>query len=278
MFDRAFKRVNIFVDFKTELVEESSKNAEAEVMEQESSKRAGTKLEQESSKKQKIDDDKDTTELKQLVKIIPDEKRVAIDAIPLVVKPPSIVDWKIQKEEKKSYYKIIRANGSLEIYLVFNHMLKDFNREDRASMDTSIQRLPIYILKAVPTDCSDSPICLEEFCIGQESTKIINSSSTPARALVQAMVSAPQPSIVLSVHVQAGQTPPLWQYFGTLLTKGKLNAFESLELSHLVNQNKKNMLEKWLAEDKMECSKELRDLVKVYNINVWVPMNRSLTP
>nr|GEV02072.1 hypothetical protein [Tanacetum cinerariifolium] len=48
----------------TELVEESSKKAKAEVMEQESYKRAGTELEQESVKKQKIDDDKDTAELK----------------------------------------------------------------------------------------------------------------------------------------------------------------------------------------------------------------------
>nr|GEZ64608.1 hypothetical protein [Tanacetum cinerariifolium] len=51
MFDRAFKRVSTFVDYKTELVEESSKKAKAEVMEQESSKRACTELEQESSKK-----------------------------------------------------------------------------------------------------------------------------------------------------------------------------------------------------------------------------------
>ncbi|KAH0891067.1 hypothetical protein HID58_053496 [Brassica napus] len=67
-----------------------------------------------------------------------------------------------------------------------------------------------------------------------------------------------------SVPVQAGQTPPLLQYFGTLLTKGKLNSYESLELSRLVvNQNKKNLLENWLAEDKLECSEELGDLVKV---------------
>lgn len=71
-------------------------------------------------------------------------------------------------------------------------------------------------------------------------------------------------SYLQSVPVQAGQTPPLLQYFGTLLTKGKLNAFESLELSRLVvNQNKKNLLENWLAEDKLECSEELGDLVKV---------------
>ncbi|EFJ13237.1 hypothetical protein SELMODRAFT_157554 [Selaginella moellendorffii] len=66
-----------------------------------------------------------------------------------------------------------------------------------------------------------------------------------------------------SVPVQPGQTSPLLQYFGTLLTKGKLNAFESLELSRLVvTQNKKNLLENWLADDKLECSEELGDLVK----------------
>nr|GEU54837.1 hypothetical protein [Tanacetum cinerariifolium] len=81
-------------------------------------------------KRQKINDDKETAELKQLVKIIPDEEGVAIDAIPLAVKPSSIVDWKIHKEGKKSFYKIIRADRSLKIYLVFNHMLKSFDSED----------------------------------------------------------------------------------------------------------------------------------------------------
>nr|GFB55489.1 hypothetical protein [Tanacetum cinerariifolium] len=106
---------------------ESSKKAEAEVI---TSKRAGIDLEQESSKKQKIDDDKEITKLKQIVNVIPNEEGVAIDAIPLAINPPSIVDWKIHKEGKKSYYKIIRAYGSLKIYLVFSHILKDFNRED----------------------------------------------------------------------------------------------------------------------------------------------------
>nr|GEW84472.1 hypothetical protein [Tanacetum cinerariifolium] len=63
MFDRAFKRVNLFVDYKTELVEESSKKAEAEVTKG-NLKRAGEELEQGNAKKQKIDDDNDTTELK----------------------------------------------------------------------------------------------------------------------------------------------------------------------------------------------------------------------
>ncbi|GKD64394.1 hypothetical protein Tco_1306502, partial [Tanacetum coccineum] len=94
------------------------------------SKRAGDKLEQESIKKQKVDKNKETAELKSLMKVIPDEEEVAVDAIPLATKPPSIVDWKIHKEGKKSYYQIIRVNGSLKMYLVFSHMLKSFDRED----------------------------------------------------------------------------------------------------------------------------------------------------
>nr|GEZ08049.1 hypothetical protein [Tanacetum cinerariifolium] len=95
-----------------------------------SSKRAATKLEQESYKKYKVEDDKDAAKLKQLVNIIPDEEGVAIDVIPLAVKPPSNADWKIHKKGKKTYYQIIKADGSLKIYLIFCHMLKDFDKED----------------------------------------------------------------------------------------------------------------------------------------------------
>jgi clathrin heavy chain len=65
------------------------------------------------------------------------------------------------------------------------------------------------------------------------------------------------------VQVQAGQTSPLLQYFGTLLTQGKLNKLESLELGKLVlSQNKKQLLENWINEDKLECDEALGDLVK----------------
>ncbi|GKD28026.1 hypothetical protein Tco_1234240 [Tanacetum coccineum] len=53
LFDKAFKRVNTFVDFRTELVEESSKKAEAETTQESSSKRAGEALEQNALKKKK---------------------------------------------------------------------------------------------------------------------------------------------------------------------------------------------------------------------------------
>ncbi|GJY16617.1 hypothetical protein Tco_0387039 [Tanacetum coccineum] len=61
MFDKAFKRVNTFEDFRTELVEGKEK-------------RAGTKLIQENTKKQKVEDNKETAELRQCLEIITDEE------------------------------------------------------------------------------------------------------------------------------------------------------------------------------------------------------------
>ncbi|GKB34963.1 hypothetical protein Tco_0879905 [Tanacetum coccineum] len=81
-------------------------------------------------KRQKVEDDKETTEIKKLMEIIRDEEEVAIDAIPLAVKSPSIIDWKILKEGRKSYYQIIRADGKSQMYMIFSHMLKSFDMED----------------------------------------------------------------------------------------------------------------------------------------------------
>nr|GEX95766.1 hypothetical protein [Tanacetum cinerariifolium] len=58
-----------------------------------------------------------------------DKEEVAIDAIPLAVNSPKIVDWKIHKERKKSYYQIIRGDEKSKMYMVFNLMLKEFNKE-----------------------------------------------------------------------------------------------------------------------------------------------------
>ncbi|GJZ97851.1 hypothetical protein Tco_0670304 [Tanacetum coccineum] len=91
MFDKAFKRVNTFVDYKTELVDGSKKRAE------DSSKRA--------------------------------EEDVAIDAIPLSTKPAPIVNFQIHRKGRNSYYKIIRADGSANTYLLFSQLLKEFDKE-----------------------------------------------------------------------------------------------------------------------------------------------------
>ncbi|GKC64014.1 hypothetical protein Tco_1096612 [Tanacetum coccineum] len=64
------------------------------------------------------------------MEVIPNEEEVAVDAIPLATKPPSIVDWKIIKEGKISHFQIIRADGSSKRYSAFIQMLKNFDRED----------------------------------------------------------------------------------------------------------------------------------------------------
>ncbi|GKB45571.1 hypothetical protein Tco_0896324, partial [Tanacetum coccineum] len=62
LFDKAMKRVNTFVDTDTELVEVRAEVSETR--EESSSKRAGEALEQESSKKQKLEEGKESKELK----------------------------------------------------------------------------------------------------------------------------------------------------------------------------------------------------------------------
>ncbi|GJY36709.1 hypothetical protein Tco_0422087 [Tanacetum coccineum] len=105
MFDKEMKRVNTFVDMNTELVEGSKAKAEG------SSKRASDELEQEKTKKQKGNDDQEEAKIKRHIKIVKDDE-VEIDAIPLATKPPVIVDYKIDKDGRMGYFKLIRADGS----------------------------------------------------------------------------------------------------------------------------------------------------------------------
>ncbi|GJS60872.1 hypothetical protein Tco_0655656 [Tanacetum coccineum] len=81
-------------------------------------------------KRQKVDEDKDITELQSLMEVSLDEEEVAINVVPLAIKSPSIVGWKIHKEGKKNYYQIMRADGKSQMYRIFSYMLKSFSRED----------------------------------------------------------------------------------------------------------------------------------------------------
>ena len=72
-----------------------------------------------------------------------------------------------------------------------------------------------------------------------------------------------------TVPVAPGQHQPLLQYFSTLLESGKLNRVESLELVQpVLAQNRKNLIETWIMEDKLEFTVELGDLVKPYDTNL----------
>lgn len=68
---------------------------------------------------------------------------------------------------------------------------------------------------------------------------------------------------------QPGQASPLLQYFGILMEKGRLNKLETLELTRpVLQQGRKQLLEKWLQEDKLTCSEELGDLVKPQDVKL----------
>ncbi|GKB45633.1 hypothetical protein Tco_0896386 [Tanacetum coccineum] len=121
-FERIMKQIKTFEPMDKE-VEGKEKEVE------DSNKSESAALEQESSKRHKMDEDIETEELKQLMKVVQDEE-IVVDAIPLATKPPIIVYLKIVKEGKKSYYMIIRADGQSMRYVTFAYMLKEFDRED----------------------------------------------------------------------------------------------------------------------------------------------------
>nr|GEV73352.1 hypothetical protein [Tanacetum cinerariifolium] len=100
MFDKTFKRVITFKEFRTELVKGKEK-------------KAGTELEQEITKKQKVKDDKEKAKLKQLMETIPDEEEVAIDAIHLAF-----------KEDLKDLYNLVIARyGSTRLVESMDYLL-----------------------------------------------------------------------------------------------------------------------------------------------------------
>ncbi|KAI8903541.1 hypothetical protein EDD86DRAFT_242981 [Gorgonomyces haynaldii] len=73
------------------------------------------------------------------------------------------------------------------------------------------------------------------------------------------------------IQVPPGQLSPLLQYFGILLEKPgmKLNNFETMELCKpVLQQGRKQLIEKWVKEEKLECTEELGDIVKQFDQNL----------
>ncbi|CAN3354574.1 clathrin heavy chain [Diutina catenulata] len=69
-----------------------------------------------------------------------------------------------------------------------------------------------------------------------------------------------------NITAAPGQISPILQYFSTLLDRGTLNKYESIELAKpVLQQDRKPLFEKWLKEDKLTSSEELGDIVKSYN-------------
>nr|GEY03978.1 hypothetical protein [Tanacetum cinerariifolium] len=79
------------------------------------------------TKKQKLD--KEVEELKRHLHIVSNDDEVYTEATPLARKVP-VVDYEIYTENNKPYYKIIRADESLQLFLSFLSLLRNFDRED----------------------------------------------------------------------------------------------------------------------------------------------------
>lgn len=75
---------------------------------------------------------------------------------------------------------------------------------------------------------------------------------------------------------QQNQLSVILQYFGMLLDKGSLNKYETLELvKPVLAQNRKHLLEKWLKEEKLDCSEELGDIVRPHDLNLALAIYRK---
>ncbi|GJV55267.1 putative ribonuclease H-like domain-containing protein [Tanacetum coccineum] len=153
------------VETDYELAQRLQVEEQEELTIEENSKRAGDELESNKSKKKKldekveaeVDDAKEAEELKQCLEIVPDDgDEVTINATPLSVKIP-IVDYKIYKEGKKSFFQIIRADGNSQMYLTFIKMLKNFDRED---LEVLWKIVKARFKKTKPVNCIDEFLLL----------------------------------------------------------------------------------------------------------------------
>nr|GEW08137.1 hypothetical protein [Tanacetum cinerariifolium] len=93
-------------------------------------------FDREMTKKQKVDENVEPAidnyeELRNCIEIVPDDgDEVLIEATPISSRSPTIIDYKIHKECKKTYFKIIRVDGNSQVCQTFKKMFKNFNTED----------------------------------------------------------------------------------------------------------------------------------------------------
>nr|GEV99249.1 hypothetical protein [Tanacetum cinerariifolium] len=119
IFKKYFNSNVAFLEKTKELLEEEESRALKRNTESQAEKGA---------KKQKLDEE--VEELKKHLQIVPnDEDDVYTKATPLARKV-HVIDYEIYTKNNKPYYKIIRADGSPQLFLSFLSLLRNFDRED----------------------------------------------------------------------------------------------------------------------------------------------------
>nr|GEU76552.1 hypothetical protein [Tanacetum cinerariifolium] len=118
IFEKHFNSIIAFLEKgEKELEEEASKR-----------KRTSETSEEKAVKKQKLDEE--VEELKIHLQIVSnDEDDVYTEATPLALKV-HVVDYQNHTENNKPYYKIIRVDGTHQLFLSFISLLRNFNKED----------------------------------------------------------------------------------------------------------------------------------------------------
>nr|GEW12970.1 hypothetical protein [Tanacetum cinerariifolium] len=94
---------------------------------------------QKAAKRRKLNEE--VEDLKQHLEIVPDEDdNVYTEATSLARKVP-VVDYEIIHFNNKPHYKIIRADGTHQLYVSFITLLKNFNKEDLESLWRSVKEI-----------------------------------------------------------------------------------------------------------------------------------------
>jgi len=71
------------------------------------------------------------------------------------------------------------------------------------------------------------------------------------------------------IPAEPNAVPPVLQYFSTLLESGRLNEQESIEVAKPVLQQRRlPLMEKWLKDDKLQCSESLGDLIMPHDVGM----------
>nr|GEU45207.1 hypothetical protein [Tanacetum cinerariifolium] len=147
LLNNTMKWIEAFIPMNTELVKENEKAIKdsdkvvegSEKAKEGSSKRARSNLEQEDAKRQRLEEENEYAKLRRCLKIIlEDDDDVKIEATPLSSKSPTIVDYKIYKEGKKSYFKIIKADDE-KIYPFTRNFLHQMWNDVRLQVDYEVE-------------------------------------------------------------------------------------------------------------------------------------------
>ncbi|KII68857.1 Clathrin heavy chain 1 [Thelohanellus kitauei] len=139
------------------------------------------------------------------------------------------------------------------------------------SIDKNVAAFQVSYLSGYP---GSENILLEKFneyfSLGKyvEASKIAARSRGSSIRNAETIIRFKTQSSLLKDKQKAGQLP-IFIYFHALLENGKLNQLESMEICNMAFlQNKMTFLQHCFIDDKLECTKELGDLVRPHNLEL----------